>query len=116
MDKTKIKYLVGIYAAAMCIMGMLVPVPIVASVAAVFPNENIAAVQMIIGIIPLMMALSAMLVSSQLASRVSKKKTTLVGHVIVMLAGASVLVFHDSLGQVLAASAVMGLGLGAVQN
>lgn len=71
---------------------------------------------MIIGIIPLMMALSAMLVSSQLASRVSKKKTTLVGHIIVMLAGASVLVFHDSLGQVLAASAVMGLGLGAVQN
>lgn len=116
MDKTKIKYLVGIYAAAMCIMGMLVPVPIVASVAAAFPNENIAAVQMIIGIIPLMMALSAMLVSSQLASRLSKKKTTLVGHVIVMLAGASVLVFHDSLGQVLAASAVMGLGLGAVQN
>lgn len=116
MDKTKIKYLVGIYAAAMCIMGMLVPVPIVASVAAAFPNENIAAVQMIIGIIPLMMALSAMLVSSQLASRVSKKKTTLVGHAIVMLAGASVLVFHDSLGQVLAASAVMGLGLGAVQN
>lgn len=116
MDKTKIKYLVGIYAAAMCIMGMLVPVPIVASVAAAFPDENIAAVQMIIGIIPLMMALSAMLVSSQLASRVSKKKTTLVGHVIVMLAGASVLVFHDSLGQVLAASAVMGLGLGAVQN
>ena len=109
MDKTKIKYLVGIYAAAMCIMGMLVPVPIVASVAAAFSNENIAAVQMIIGIIPLMMALSAMLVSSQLASRVSKKKTTLVGHVIVMLAGASVLVFHDSLGQVLAASAVMGL-------
>lgn len=116
MDKTKIKYLVGIYAAAMCIMGMLMPVPIVASVAAAFPNENIAAVQMIIGIIPLMMALSAMLVSSQLASRVSKKKTTLVGHIIVMLAGASVLVFHDSLGQVLAASAVMGLGLGAVQN
>lgn len=109
MDKTKIKYLVGIYAAAMCIMGMLVPVPIVASVAAAFPNENIAAVQMIIGIIPLMMALSAMLVSSQLASRVSKKKTTLVGHAIVMLAGASVLVFHDSLGQVLAASAVMGI-------
>lgn len=65
MDKSKIKYLVGIYAAAMCIMGMLVPVPIVASVAAAFPNENIAAVQMIIGIIPLMMALSAMLVSSQ---------------------------------------------------
>ena len=55
MDKSKIKYLVGIYAAAMCIMGMLVPVPIVASVAAAFPNENIAAVQMIIGIIPLMM-------------------------------------------------------------
>ena len=109
MDKSKIKYLVGIYAAAMCIMGMLVPVPIVASVAAAFPNENIAAVQMIIGIIPLMMALSAMLVSSQLASRVSMKKTTLVGHVIVMLAGVSVLVFHDSLGQVLAASAVMGL-------
>lgn len=51
MDKTKIKYTVGIYAAAMCIMGMLVPVPIVASVAAAFPNENIAAVQMIIGII-----------------------------------------------------------------
>lgn len=116
MDKTKIKYLVGIYAAAMCIMGMLVPVPIVASVAQSFPNENIAAVQMIIGIIPLMMAISAMLVSSQLASRVSKKKTTLVGHTVMMLAGASVLLFHSALWQVLAASAVMGLGLGAVQN
>lgn len=74
MDKSKIKYLVGIYAAAMCIMGMLVPVPIVASVAAAFPNENIAAVQMIIGIIPLMMALSAMLVSSQLARACPRRR------------------------------------------
>ncbi len=59
---------------------------------AAFPNENIAAVQMTIGIIPLMMALSAMLVFTARLSRV-RRKTTLVGHVIVMLAGASVLVF-----------------------
>lgn len=116
MDKTKIKYLVGIYAAAMTIMGMLVPVPIVASVAQTFPGENIAAIQMIIGVIPLMMAISAMVVSSQLATRVSKKHTTLVCHVVYMLAGLSVVLFHDQLWQVLLASAVMGAGLGGVQN
>lgn len=117
MDKTKIKYLVGIYAAAMTIMGMLVPVPIVAQVAATFPSENIAAVQMIIGVIPLFMAVSAMLVSSLLAQRVLKKYTAIVAHILVTVAGLSVCFFlHNSLVQVLVGSSIIGIGIGAVQN
>lgn len=46
MNKTQVKYIVGIYSAAMCIMGMLVPVPILSSIAKSFPDANIAAVQM----------------------------------------------------------------------
>ncbi len=117
MSKEKIKYIVGIYAAAMCIMGMLVPVPIVAQIAATFPNENVAAVQMVVGIVPLFMALSALFVSSVLATRVSKKVTTLVGHCIIVLAGLSIhFFFHNTLQQVLIASAFMGVGIGAIQN
>ena len=87
MNKTQVKYIVGIYSAAMCIMGMLVPVPILSSIAKSFPDANIAAVQMCIGIIPLCMALSAMFVSSVLATRVQKRHTALACHVLIMVAG-----------------------------
>lgn len=101
----------------MTIMGMLVPVPIVAQVAATFPSENIAAVQMIIGVIPLFMAVSAMLVSSLLAQRVLKKYTAIVAHILVTVAGLSVCFFlHNSLVQVLVGSSIIGIGIGAVQN
>lgn len=116
MTKTQIKYIVGIYSCAMCIMGMLVPVPIVAQVAATFPNENIAMVQMIISIVPLAMAIAAMLVSSLLASRISKKYTAIACHILVIVAGLLVTQLHSSLWQVLGVSAVMGLGLGGLQN
>ena len=115
--KTKAKYIVGIYAAAFSIMGMLVPVPIVAQVAATFPNENIAAVQMVVSIIPLFMAISAMLVSSLLAPRILKKRTLLVAHCIYVLAGLAVFFFmHNSLAQILVGSSFIGIAVGAVQN
>lgn len=117
MKKDQIKILIGVYSCAMSIMGMLVPVPIVAQVAASFPSEDISLVQMIIGVIPLFMAVSAMLVSSILASRVNKKVTTIAGHCLVTVAGLAVALFlHNSLIQVLVASSLIGIGLGAVQN
>ena len=77
-DKTHMKYIVSIYSAAMCIMGMLVPVPIIAQIAQAFPEANIAAVQMCIGIIPLCMALSAICISTFFATRVLKRYSVLV--------------------------------------
>ena len=100
----------------MCIMGMLVPVPILANIARSFPDANIATVQMCIGIIPLCMALSAMFLSSVLASRVLKRHTALACHILIMVAGLSVVAFHDSLAQVLCASVFVGIGIGGIQN
>lgn len=116
MTSEQKRYIVGIYAAAMCIMGMLVPVPILANIAQSFPDANIAAVQMCIGIIPLCMALSAMFLSSVLASRVLKRHTVLACHILIMVAGLSVVAFHDSLAQVLCASVFVGIGIGGIQN
>ncbi|QWT17160.1 MFS transporter [Collinsella sp. zg1085] len=117
MSTEKKRYLVGIYAAAMTIMGMLVPVPILAQIAASFPDENIALVQMVIGVIPLFMALSAMLVSSLLAQHISKKITTIAGHCLLTVAGLSVYYFlHSSLVELLVGSALIGVGIGALQN
>lgn len=116
MTSEQKRYIVGIYAAAMCIMGMLVPVPILANIARSFPDANIAAVQMCIGIIPLCMALSAMFLSSVLASRVLKRHTALACHILIMVAGLSVVAFHDSLAQVLCASVFVGIGIGGIQN
>lgn len=116
VNKTQVKYIVGIYSAAMCIMGMLVPVPILSSIAKTFPDANIAAVQMCVGIIPLCMALSALFVSSVLATRVQKRYTALACHVLIMVAGLMVVAFHDALWQVLAASVFIGIGIGGIQN
>ena len=116
MTSEQKRYIVGIYAAAMCIMGMLVPVPILANIARSFPDANIATVQMCIGIIPLCMALSAMFLSSVLASRVLKRHTALACHILIMVAGLSVVAFHDSLAQVLCASVFVGIGIGGIQN
>ena len=116
MTSEQKRYIVGIYAAAMCIMGMLVPVPILANIARSFPDANIATVQMCIGIIPLCMALSAMFLSSVLASRVLKRHTALACHILIMVAGFSVVAFHDSLAQVLCASVFVGIGIGGIQN
>lgn len=115
-DKTHMKYIVSIYSAAMCIMGMLVPVPIIAQIAQAFPEANIAAVQMCIGIIPLCMALSAICISTFFATRVLKRYSVLVCHALIMVAGLSVLVFHNSLAQVLTASVFIGIGIGGIQN
>ena len=116
MTSEQKRYIVGIYAAAMCIMGMLVPVPILANIARSFPDANIATVQMCIGIIPLCMALSAMFLSSVLTSRVLKRHTALACHILIMVAGLSVVAFHDSLAQVLCASVFVGIGIGGIQN
>lgn len=116
MTSEQKRYIVGIYASAMCIMGMLVPVPILANIARSFPDANIATVQMCIGIIPLCMALSAMFLSSVLASRVLKRHTALACHILIMVAGLSVVAFHDSLAQVLCASVFVGIGIGGIQN
>lgn len=114
--KEQVKYIVAIYSVGMSIMSMLVPVPIISQIAKAFPNENIAMVQMCIGIIPLFMAVSALCISAFLVQRVYKRYIVLFCHILLTLAGLSVLVLHDSLQQVLAASAVVGLSIGGMQN
>lgn len=114
--KEQIRHMVSIYSVGMCLMSMLVPVPILAQIAQAFPNENIAAVQMCVGIIPLCMALSALFVSSFLADKVLKRYTVLFCHILLTVAGLAVVLFHDSLGQVLVVSAIVGIGIGGMQN
>ena len=74
MDKTKIKYLVGIYAAAMCIVGHVGAHPHRGLCrGGVSPTKNIAARQMTPRHHPLMMALSA-ISSLHSLSRVKRRR------------------------------------------
>lgn len=116
MTKTKIKYLVGVYACALCFMAMLTPVPIIASIVQAFPVENIVLIQMIVSMPSLIMAFAGMAVSSLLAHRFYKKHVALVSFVVFMLGGLAPLAFHGSVIELLVAAAVVGLGLGGLQN
>lgn len=116
MTKTKIKYLVGVYACAICFMAMLTPVPIIAQIAGTFAGEDIVLIQMVVSMPSLIMAFAGMGVSSFLAHRFYKKYVALVSFAIFMLAGLAPLVFHDNIIQLLVSAAFIGLGLGGLQN
>ena len=116
VTKTKIKYLVGVYACALCFMAMLTPVPIIASIVQAFPGEDIVLIQMIVSMPSLIMAFAGMAVSSMLAHRFYKKHVALVSFVVFMLGGLAPLAFHGSVVELLIAAAVVGLGLGGLQN
>lgn len=116
MDKTKIKYLVGVYACAICFMAMLTPVPIIAPIVMAFPDTDIVLIQMIVSMPSLIMAFAGMAVSSLLAHRFYKKHVALASFLVFMVAGLAPLLFHDSIWQLLTSAAFVGLGLGGLQN
>lgn len=116
MSKEKIKYLVGVYACAICFMAMLTPVPIIAQIVMAFPGTDIVLIQMIVSMPSLVMAFAGMAVSSLLAHRFYKKHVALASFVVFMVAGLMPLLFHDNIWQLLTSAAFVGLGLGGLQN
>lgn len=115
MNKQEIKYLIGVYAAAISFLGLLVPVSIVADIVATFPTADINAIQMIVSLPSLIMVPAAFVVSV-LASRISKKTIAVACTVLYMVAGLAPLVFHDSVEQMLVAAVFVGMGVGGLQN
>lgn len=116
MTKTKIKYLVGVYACAICFMAMLTPVPVVAQIAMAFQGQDIVLIQMVVSMPSLVMAFAGMAVSGFLAHRFYKKHVALVSFVVFMLGGLAPLLFHDNVYELLVSAAFIGLGLGGLQN
>ena len=116
MTKEKIKYLVGVYACAICFMAMLTPVPIIAPIVMAFPGTDIVLIQMIVSMPSLIMAFAGMAVSSLLAHRFYKKHVALASFLVFMIAGLAPLLFHGSIWQLLVSAAFVGLGLGGLQN
>lgn len=116
MTKTEIKYLVGVYACAACFMAMLCPVPVIAQIAMTFPDADIVLVQMIVAMPSLLMAFAGMAVSGFLAHRFYKKHVAMVCFIVFMLGGLMPLILHDNIYELLISSAIVGIGLGGLQN
>ena len=72
MTGKQIKSLIGIYAASMNIMGILIPVSILAAVAQAFPDVPMAMVQMIVSI-PSILAIASNFIFAGLSHKLYRK-------------------------------------------
>ena len=115
MGKEKIKYLVGVYCAAMSFLGLLVPVAIIGSIVQTFPDASVTSIQMLCSLPSLIMVPTALIVST-LASKIYKKHISIFCTCLYMIAGLAPLIFHDNIQQLLIASVFVGIGVGGVQN
>ena len=109
MSKTKIK--VAIMAISSIMMITMAITPILAAVARTFPSAPIATVQMV-AVLPGLISLPFSLLAGRLATVIAKKTIVLCAMGIILLGGLIPLFFHSSLGVLMAASMVIGLGQG----
>lgn len=115
MTKQELKYCLGIYAAAISFLGLLVPVSIIASIARSFPQTDINTIQMLIGL-PSLVMVPAAFVASVLATKISKKTIAVTSTIIYMIAGLVPYVAHGSIELMLVADVFVGIGVGCLQN
>lgn len=115
MKAKEIKYLVGIYAASMNIMGILVPTSILGAVAQSFPNVSVSVVQMIVAI-PSLLAIAANFLFASLSSKLYRKTSILIGSALFICGGLIPYFFHVSIVPLLVSACICGFAMGAVQN
>lgn len=115
MSAKQIKYLVGIYAASMTIMGILIPVSILASVAEAFPDVPVAMVQMLVSI-PSFLAIAANFVFAGLSSKLYRKTSIIISTVLFIVGGMLPLVIRDNFAVLMVTACCAGFAMGGVQN
>jgi len=106
---TKIK--IAIMAASSIMLMTLAMSPILAEVARAFPDAPTSSVQMLV-VLPGLIAVPFSLLAGRVTTLIPKKTIVLFAMTVMMLGGLLPFLFHASLAPLLAASAVIGVGLG----
>ncbi|WP_282191977.1 MFS transporter [Adlercreutzia caecimuris] len=115
MKAQYIKDGIGIYAATATIMSIIIPVPVLASIAQAFPDVPMATVQLIVAI-PSLLAIVANFITAKLATRYTPRVRTIAACLFYVAAGLVGYFLHDSFPMLIVASCLAGLGMGGVQN
>lgn len=115
MKNLNIKALVGVYSCALALMGLIVPVSVLADIAMAFPDAPITSIQLIVTL-PSLVAIPTGIIVSKLASRVYKKYSALFFTALYIFAGTMPVWLHGSIEQLLISSALVGVSMGGLQN
>lgn len=115
MTGKQIKSLIGIYAASMNIMGILIPVSILAAVAQAFPDVPMAMVQMIVSI-PSILAIASNFIFAGLSHKLYRKTSIIISTCIFIVGGILPYFFHDNFAWLIVAACCSGFAMGGVQN
>lgn len=115
MIKENLKTLVGVYSAALCLMGLIVPVSVLADIAMAFPGTPITTIQLMVTL-PSLVAIPTGIIVSKLASVVYKKYTALFFTALYIFAGSMPVWLHGSVEQLLISAALVGVSMGGLQN
>ena len=113
--KGKMKTLVGIYSASLVLMGLIVPVSVLANIAMTFPDVPITTIQLMVTL-PSLVAIFSGLLVSKTAHLFYKKHVAIFFTVLYMVSGMMPVVFHDNIYQLLASAALVGVSMGGLQN
>lgn len=114
-SKLNIKALVGVYSCALALMGLIVPVSVLANIAQAFPEAPITTIQLIVTL-PSLVAIPTGIIVSKLASRVYKRYSALFFTALYIFAGTMPVWLHGQVEHLLISSALVGVSMGGLQN
>ena len=115
MIKNNMKTLVGVYSCALALMGLIVPVSVLAGIVQSFPDAPITSIQLIVTL-PSLVAIPVGILVSKLASRVYKKYTALFFTAFYVFAGTMPIYLHGTITELLISSSLVGVALGGLQT
>jgi MFS family permease len=113
--KNNVKTLIGIYSGSLCLMGLIVPVSVLAQIAMAFPDVPITTVQMMVAL-PSLVAVFSGLFISKFAHKIYKKHSMIFFTCLYMISGMMPVVFHANMTQLLISAALVGVSMGGLQN
>lgn len=113
--KGKIRILIGIYCSSLVLMGLIVPVSVLANIAQSFPDVPITTIQMMVTL-PSLLAIPSGLLVSKLAYKFYKKHVAIFFTIMYMVSGMLPVFFHDNMYQLLFSAAMVGISMGGLQN
>ncbi|MBR3326747.1 MAG: MFS transporter [Atopobiaceae bacterium] len=115
MIKKNFKVLVGVYSCALCLMALIVPVSVLASIAQAFPDTPITTIQQIVTL-PSLIAIPAGIIVSKFASKIHKKTFALFFTTLYIVGGSLPVWLHSDFSQLLFSAVLVGISLGGLQN
>ena len=115
MDSKNIKSLIGVFSGSLALMGLIVPVSVLGSIAQAFPHVPIATIQLVVTL-PSLLAVPTNILVSRLASKVHKRTLMIVFTVLNLCAGTMPIYLHGSITELLVSAGLVGVAMGGLQN